>query len=213
VIVAGLTGGIASGKSTVSACLRSAGAVVVDADVIARQVVRKGQPAHLRIVEYFGDGILLPDGEIDRRRLAGIVFRNPRKRACLEEIVHPLVQRELKREIAVIRTRDPEAVVILDVPLLFETRMEENLSDIIVVYAPEEVQIDRLMKRDGCSRADALARVRSQLPIEEKKLRATMVVDNTGPLRETREQALGVYERLKRRAIAQPLQKGGFHPA
>jgi dephospho-CoA kinase len=212
VIVAGLTGGIASGKSTVSAYLRSAGAVVVDADIIARQVVLKGQPAHLRIVECFGDGVLLPDGAIDRRRLADIVFRNPGKKARLEKIVHPLVQQEFERKIADIRNRDPKAVVILDVPLLFETRMEEDLSEIIVVYVPRKIQIERLMQRDDCSRADALARVRSQLSIEEKKRRATMVIDNTGPLRETREQALRVFERLKRRAIAQPMPKGGSHP-
>jgi dephospho-CoA kinase len=200
VIVAGLTGGIASGKSTVTAYLKSNGAVIIDADQIARQVARKGEPGHRRIVEVFGESIVLPNGEIDRRRLGDIIFEDPRQKKRLEEIVHPLVLHETARRIAEIETREPDAVVILDVPLLFESGMDKDLTEIIVVYVPEQIQIRRLIDRDGYSRNEALARVRSQMPIEKKKGLATIVIDNTGSLRKTRKQAHRVYETLKHRA-------------
>ncbi len=196
-VIAGLTGGIASGKSTVSAFLEDAGAVIVDADKIARKVVQKGQPAWQEIVRAFGQSILLPDGEINRIRLGDIIFNDPAQKQALNRIVHPEVISETATRLAEIENNQPCAVVILDVPLLIESGMDAGLSDIIVVYVPESVQIERLMERDALSQAQAFARIRSQMPIEEKKKRATIVIDNSGSLENTRRISLTVYQHLK----------------
>jgi dephospho-CoA kinase len=195
-IVAGMTGGIASGKSTVAEMFARNGARIIDADRIARETVRKGTPAYADIVALFGDTILQKDGEIDRSRLAAIVFHDVTQRKALERIVHPRVQEETSRRLERIRREDPQAVVILDVPLLFESGMDRGLDQIIVVYVPAGVQIQRLMARDGYSEADALARIRSQMPIEEKKSLADMVIDNSGSLENTWAQTLEVYHQL-----------------
>jgi len=200
VLIAGLTGGIASGKSTVSAVLDEAGARVIDADGIAREATRKGTAAYAAIVAHFGRGILLPDGEIDRRRLGEIVFNDPVEKQVLEGFIHPWVQEETARRLERIRGDEPHAVVILDVPLLFETGMHEGLEEVIVVVAPEAVQLARLMARDRLAPAEALARIRSQLPIEHKKALATRVIDNSGTREHTRAQALDVYRRLALRS-------------
>ncbi len=199
-ITVGLTGGIATGKSTVARILRGAGARVIDADRIAREVVGRGRPAWRDIVEHFGEGMLRPDGEIDRARLGDIIFNDPGEQAALNRIVHPRVFADIEAQRARIAETAPRAVVILDIPLLFEAGSRRDLDEIIVVYAPEPVQLARLMKRDGLSRRDALARIRSQMPIEEKKKRATRVIDNSGDLAVTRRQALAVYRELCRRA-------------
>ncbi len=195
-IVVGLTGGIATGKSTVAGIFLEAGARLIDADRIAREVVRKGSPAHREIVAHFGTGVLLDDGEIDRKRLAAIIFNNPTEQRTLEHIVHPLVKREVDRRMDRIRQQAPEALVVVDIPLLFEAGMQRGLDEVIVVYVPEQVQLDRLMARDGLAEPDALARIRAQMPIESKKARATRVIDNSGSLEHTREQALEIYRRL-----------------
>ncbi len=195
--VIGLTGGIATGKSTVSALLEKAGAVVIDADRIARQVVKKGLPAYREIVENFGEAILLPDGEINRSALGDIIFNDPREKQLLNRIVHPYVRKEQNRHLKQIEKNDPDAIVILDIPLLIETQTYMDLSELIVVYAPEHIQIARLMQRDGISKTDALARVRSQMPIEEKKGKATIVIDNSGTRENTRKQTLKIFQQLK----------------
>ena len=195
--VIGLTGGIATGKSTVSALLEEAGAVIIDADRIARQVVKKGLPAYREIVESFGEAILLPDGEINRSVLGDIIFNDSRKKQLLNRIVHPHVRKEQNRQLKHIEKSDPDAIVILDIPLLIETQAYMDLSELIVVYAPEHIQIARLMQRDGISRTDALARVRSQMPIEEKKGKATIVIDNSGTRENTRKQTLKIFQQLK----------------
>ena len=197
--VIGLTGGIATGKSTVSALLKKAGAVIIDADRIARQVVKKGLPAYREIIENFGEDILQPDGEINRRVLGDIIFNDPQKKQLLNRIVHPHVRKEQNRQLKHIEKNDPDAIVILDIPLLIETQTHVDLSELIVVYAPEHIQIARLMQRDGISRSDALARIRSQMPIEEKKARATIVIDNSGSREDTRKQTLKLFQRLKDR--------------
>ena len=195
--VVGLTGGIATGKTTVSALLKKAGAVIIDADRIARKMVKKGQPAYREIVQNFGETILLPDGEINRRVLGDIIFNDPQKKQLLNRIVHPHVRKEQNRQLKHIQEKDPDAIVILDIPLLIETQTHRDLSEVIVVYAPEHIQIKRLMQRDGISKADALARVRSQMPIEEKKDKATIVIDNSGTRENTRTQTLKIFQRLK----------------
>jgi dephospho-CoA kinase len=193
-IVAGLTGGIATGKSTVAAIFEEAGARLIDADRTAREAVRKGAPAFHAIVAHFGETVLLGDGEIDRRRLAEIIFNDPAEQRALERIVHPWVKQEIARRLDRIRGAAPEALVILDVPLLFESGMDEGLVAVIVV--PEQVQLERLMARDGLAEPDARARIRAQMPIEKKKSLAAFVIDNSGPLEHTRAQTLEVYRRL-----------------
>jgi dephospho-CoA kinase len=195
--VIGLTGGIATGKSTVSAILANAGAVIIDADRIAREAVKKGQPAYREIVEHFGETVLLPDGEINRSVLGDIIFNAPGKKQLLNKIVHPYVRKETHRQLQKIGRTEPNAIVILDIPLLIEAEMDNDLSEVIVVYVPEHVQVERLMQRDGISEADAFARIRSQMPIEEKKDKATIVVDNSGTRENTRRQTLKIFQRLK----------------
>jgi dephospho-CoA kinase len=194
--VIGLTGGIATGKSTVSTILENAGAVIIDADRIARQVVKRNLPAYRQIVDAFGERVLLPDAEIDRTALGHLIFNDPRKKQLLNTIVHPYVRRETNRQLKHIEHIDPDALVILDIPLLFEAGMRKGLSEVIVVYAPEDIQIKRLMIRDHISQEEALARIRSQIPIEEKKSLASMVIDNSGTLEHTRKQTLEIFQRL-----------------
>jgi dephospho-CoA kinase len=196
-LIAGLTGGIASGKSTVSAVLAEAGARVIDADAIAREAARQGTPAYADIVAHFGRDILLPDGEIDRRRLGDIVFNDPVEKQVIESFIHPWVRDETARRLERIRGDEPNAVVILDVPLLFEAGLHHDVAEVIVVVVPEAVQLARLMARDRLSTAEALARIRSQMPIEQKKALATRVIDNSGSRESTRNQTLEVYRRLR----------------
>ena len=193
----GLTGGIATGKSTVSAMLKKAGAIVIDADRIARAVVKKGLPAYRQIVARFGTEVLLPDGEINRNLLGNMIFNDHRKKQLLNSIVHPHVNEEVNRQLKQIQKTHPNAVIVLDIPLLIEAGMHNNLSEIIVVYTSQEIQIHRLMHRDHISEADALARIQSQIPIEEKKKQATLVIDNSGTIEDTRRQTLDIFKRLK----------------
>lgn len=200
-VIAGLTGGIATGKSTVSKILDGLGAHIVDADKIAREAVSPGMPAWEDIKRVFGKDVLSATGEVDREALGRIVFSDPLKRGRLEEIVHPEVRRIMDERIRSIHTGFSDAVVVLDVPLLIETRMDKGLDEVIVVYCPEDVQIKRLMDRDRISREDALARVRAQMPIEEKKLHATMLVDNSRSLDETKKQVEDAYLKLMQKAV------------
>jgi dephospho-CoA kinase len=200
VIIAGLTGGIASGKSTVSAILAEAGARIIDADKIAREVVEPGTPAYHDIVAFFGRTILLADGTIDRKGLGDIIFNNPEKKNHLDAIVHPRVYQRTEETIASISAETPDAVVILDIPLLLETGMRRNLAEVIVVYATEDLQLQRLMARDQIDADAALARIRSQMPIEEKRRLATIVIDNSGSMAHTRTQSLDVFEHLARQS-------------
>jgi dephospho-CoA kinase len=197
-ITAGLTGGIATGKSTVAGFLAEAGADIIDADKIARDVVQQGKPAWRAVVDRFGEEILDAGGDIDRRRLGDIVFRSPGEKEALNRIVHPYVFEEMTAAESAIRAERPDAVVILDVPLLFEVGMDGRIPEVIVVYAPERRQIKRLMARNDLSREDAMARIRSQMDIEEKRERAAIVIDNSGDLERTKSQTMAVYERLNR---------------
>lgn len=199
-IIAGLTGGIASGKSTVAGFLREAGARIIDADLIAREVVRPGAPAFDEIVSLFGKTILQPDGAIDRKRLGAIIFNDPRRKTQLDAIVHPSVLARLADMVERIATQTPDAIVILDIPLLLEVGMDKDLAVVIVVYVPECLQLERLMQRDGIDRQAAMARIRSQMPIAEKRRRATMVIDNSGTLDDSRRQTLAVLNRLKQQS-------------
>jgi dephospho-CoA kinase len=200
VLIAGLTGGIASGKTTVSRYFAEAGAQIIDADTIARTVVKKGMPAYDEIVRCFGRTILLPDHEIDRKRLGAIIFNAPDEKAQLDAIVHPHVFERMAAEIATIASQHPKAVIIQDVPLLFETGLHRNMAEVIVVYVSESIQLQRLIERDGIDKKAAMARIRSQMSIAEKRDRATIVIDNSGSRSASRRQTRTVYNRLKYKA-------------
>jgi dephospho-CoA kinase len=200
-VIAGLTGSIATGKSTVSTILKDLGAFIVDADKVARDVVAPGMRAWEEIVRIFGKDILHAKGEIDRESLARIVFNDSTMRRMLEEIIHPDVMRVMDEEISSIKAGFPDAVVILDVPLLIETGMHKGVSEVIVVYCPEDMQIMRLMIRDKISEEEALARVRAQISIEEKRRYASLLIDNSASVDETRKQVEDAYDRLKGKAI------------
>jgi dephospho-CoA kinase len=199
-LVAGLTGNIASGKSTVATFLRRSGALIIDADQIAHEVVAPDRPAFQEIRRLFGEGILRLEGTINREKLGRLVFDNPELRRQLEAIVHPQVGAEIDRQLAHIARNQPEAVVIMDIPLLFETGRTEGLAEIIVVYAPESTQLQRLIHRNGLSADEAKARMASQMPLKEKVAKATIVIDNSGTLAATEKQTLAVYQALARKA-------------
>ena len=199
-IIAGLTGGIATGKSTVSSILREAGAIIIDADAIARDAVQKNLPAWHEIVRIFGKEILLPDGEIDRAYLGDIIFKDSTKKEILNKIVHPHVIQKVAELIEEIGKESPDSIVILDVPLLIEAGMDKGMEDVVLVYTPEHIQIKRLVERDGISDEDALLRVRSQMPIEKKRELATIIIDNSGPIEATKKRALEVFDSLKKKA-------------
>jgi dephospho-CoA kinase len=199
-IIVGLTGGIASGKTTVASIFRSQGALIVDADIIARQVVAPGEPSWRAIRDLFGEAVLHADGTINRPLLGRWVFNNPELRGQLEKIVHPLVRARMNAQVDRIRQAKPRAVVVQDIPLLFESQMTGGLAEVIVVYAPVALQLQRLVQRDGIGIPDAQARITAQLPIEEKCRRATIIINNSGDPVETMDQALKVYADLARRA-------------
>jgi dephospho-CoA kinase len=177
VILVGLTGGIGSGKSTVSALLAQRGAVILDADAIARDLQRAGQPVLACIVERFGDEMLTPDGELDRPRLAAVVFDDPKALADLNELVHPAVGVELLRRIEAARAADD--VVVLDSPLL-TVHPPTGMAATIVVDTPVETAVDRLVHQRGMTEADARARIASQISREERQATADRVIDNSG---------------------------------
>ena len=190
--VIGLTGGIASGKSTASAYLRELGAAIVDADAISRASTRRGGAAFEAVCAAFGD-ILGADGEIDRRKLGGIVFADEDARRKLNSIVHPAVMAESRAQIENARASGVK-VCILDVPLLFETGMEKLCDETWLIYVPREEQIRRMAERDGLDAAAAAARIDSQMPLEEKLKRADVAIDSSGTIEQTRETLRRLWE-------------------
>jgi dephospho-CoA kinase len=178
-ILVGLTGGVATGKSTVAKMFRRCGAVVIDADQLARDVVQPGKPAWRDIVQTFGTGILNPDRTINRPALGSLIFSFPRKRRQLERIIHPRVAREQQRLTRQAAKIDPDTVVIYDVPLLFEAGIDKRVDKIVVVTADRDTQIARLSTRNGLSRSEALRRIRSQMPMNRKRRLADFVLDGT----------------------------------
>lgn len=192
----GLTGGIASGKSTFAAALRDLGAPVIDADLLARDVVRPGCPALTEIRRAFGEEVLGPGGELDRRRMGARVFADESARARLEAIIHPAVRRAVKAETARL-AQAGESLAFYDVPLLFEKGLDGEVDCVVVVYAPPALQKARLMVRDGIPEAEAEARLAAQMPIEEKARRADVLVDNQGETVALRSKAALVLAALR----------------
>jgi dephospho-CoA kinase len=185
-LVVGLTGGIGTGKSRVVELLARLGAAIVDSDRIVRELQQAGSPALARIAETFGSEYLLPDGNLDRAKLGKLVFDHPAERAKLNAIMLPAVTVRLRERLEELRAAG-ERVIVLDIPLLLEGRKSGSgagavlpFDVVVVVYADEETQVRRVMERDSLSREDALARVRAQLSIEEKRRMADVVIDNRG---------------------------------
>lgn len=191
----GLTGGIATGKSTVARMLAARGATVINADALAREVVEPGQPALAEIRARFGDDVIATDGSLDRAMLASIVFDDVTARRDLERITHPRVRDLMQRRIADALAADAE-LVVADVPLLFETNGEGFYEGVLLVYAPPDVQVARVRQRDGVDEHAARARLAAQMPIDEKRERATWVIDNSGSLAETEEQVARWWDAL-----------------
>ncbi|SDZ12598.1 dephospho-CoA kinase [Thermoactinomyces sp. DSM 45892] len=187
-MIIGLTGGIATGKSTVSKMFQERGAKIIDADQIARLVVEPETEGLQQVVAAFGEGVLDSQGRLNRKALADIIFHNPNARQRLNTILHPLIRTEMKRQTAEFQRENVEAVIIWDVPLLFESGLTQLVEKVIVVYIPESLQIMRLMERDQLSEREAKARLGAQLSIEEKKKMADFVIDNSQPVLHTERQ-------------------------
>lgn len=186
-MIIGLTGSIASGKSTVAKMLKEYGLPIVDADVVARVVVEPGTPTLAKIAEAFGQDVITENGEMDRAKVGSIIFNDESKRKVLNEIIHPAIRAEMLRQ------RDEHLAngaktVIMDIPLLFESKLQHFVEKILVVTVSEETQLKRLMERNNLSKEEAIARISSQLPLSEKEKGADAVIDNNGSIEETQKQ-------------------------
>lgn len=186
-LIVGLTGGIASGKSTVANLIRSKGYTIIDADVEARLAVERGEPAYNEIVAFFGKEILLDDQQINRAKLGEIIFNDEEKRQKLNSIVHPDVRRRMlnKREEAM---HKGEKLIIMDIPLLFESKLTGMVEKVLLVYVDEQTQLQRLMERNQFTEEEALARIRSQMPLKDKVPLSDAIINNNGSIEETEAQ-------------------------
>jgi len=192
----GLTGGIATGKSTVSAMLEALGCVVIDADQLAREVVEPGRPAYQEIVEAFGPRVLQLDRSIDRKALGAIVFTDVAARRRLEAITHPRIREGLAARLAELEASGFEGIVIFDAPVMIESGNHRTVDRLVVVVADEAAQLERQRRRDGTSDEDAIRRVRSQMPLAEKAKLADHVIDNSGDLTATQARVAEVHRAL-----------------
>ncbi len=197
-LVVGLTGGIASGKSTVSDMLEELGAPLIDFDLIARQVVEPGTRGLEAIVNCFGKQILAEDGTLDRKKLSKIVFQNFKKRKKLESFTHPLIYEEFFKQMDAIAKKDPDAVIQVSIPLLIEQSMQQAFDNLIIVYVSQKTQVERLVQRDGISIKEANNILKSQLPIDEKVGFANFIINNENTIEETRKQVNEVWRELKK---------------
>jgi len=205
-LLVGLTGGIASGKSTVSAMLAERGAEVIDADHIARQVVMPGTPAWCKIRDHFGPGVLHPDGQLDRQALADIVFADKSKLALLNEITHPAIFARIADRLEAHHGQD--VVVVLDAALLIEAGLAEGVDVVVVVHSPREIQVERLAAK-GVGASDARNRIAAQLEPEKRLARADIVIDNGGSLEDLGRQVDKLWEELRARLAARVREARG----
>ncbi|WP_078414003.1 dephospho-CoA kinase [Priestia abyssalis] len=190
-LIIGLTGGIASGKSTVSGMLKELAIPVIDADVIAKEVVQKDRPAYRDIVRTFGTDILAEDLQLDRPKLGAIVFQDEEKRQLLNQIVHPAVRKAMLAQKEFFLQEGYETVV-LDIPLLFESKLTSLVDKVLLVFVDDSIQLERLMARNNFTKEEAEARIRSQMPLQEKVPLADEVISNNGTIEETKGQLLDV---------------------
>ena len=187
-LIVGLTGGIACGKSTVAEMFAARGAHLIDADRVARMVVEPGSEGLRSVVERFGSDMLDETGSLDRKKLGAVVFSDEKARADLNQILHPLIRKEMDRQKTEAMAKNDGRLIIMDIPLLFESNRSHEFDKVIVVAVQPEQQLERLQKRDGSTREEALQRIRAQMPLEEKKALADYVIDNSGTLSETAKQ-------------------------
>jgi dephospho-CoA kinase len=198
----GLTGGIASGKSSVARRLEELGANVIDADAVGHELLQPGKPAYSRVISVFGPEILAstsgPAREIDRKRLAAIVFADPAKLRTLNEILHPLILLRILESTADAQKRQSRAVTVVEAPLIYEAGIDKDFLKIIVTWCTPEQQFDRLIARGTMSRAEAKARIEAQIAPEEKRRRANYVIDCSTTIEDTRAQVQAIYPGLQR---------------
>jgi dephospho-CoA kinase len=190
-MIIGLTGGIASGKSTVSEMLKNWGIPVIDADIEARLAVEPGEEAYGQILNHFGKSILYEDGSINRARLGEIIFNNEGERMILNEIVHPAVRKRMAEKQEIAQSKG-ESMIIMDIPLLFESELRSTVDRTLLVYVDEEIQLQRLMARNNYTKEEAVARIQSQMPLIEKKKLADAVIDNNGSIQQTKSQLTNI---------------------
>jgi len=199
-LIVGLTGGIASGKSLVTRVFRDLGAHIIDADKIVHSLLSTGQGVCREVIAHFGKDVGLPDGSVDRRKLGEIVFNHPEERAWLNQCIHPRVFEAYQIQVRHLEERQPGAIVVLDAALLIETGYHRHMDKLIVVHADQKDQVKRLMERDRFTLEQALARISSQMPLAEKRKYADYVIENTGTREETEHQARELFEKLKEEA-------------
>ncbi len=197
--IIGLTGGIASGKSTVSKTLKDLGAYIIDADETAHCVQEPHKPAWEDMVKCFGQDVLNPDMTINREKVGEIVFKDPEKLSVLNKLTHPRIMELLKDQFQNIRATNPDAIVVLEVPLLYETFMERMCDEVWVVWVDHDTQIERLMNRNNYSREEAILRIEAQLSLDEKARRADVVIDNRGSIEETISSATKYYNAISQK--------------
>jgi dephospho-CoA kinase len=210
-LIVGLTGGIASGKTTVSKILKEQGAYLIEADQIARELVHPHTPVWKELVRRFGKEILTEDGSIHRKRLAGRIFSDPAQRRLLNRILHPRIYEEMRRRTEEILKKDPDAIVVIDVPLLVETGGYGAMDRVIVVTSTETQQVERLREREGTPPEEAKKILSSQVSTEDRLKVADFVIHNEGSLEETRRRTAEVFQELRKIADqkdAQPLSRG-----
>ena len=191
--IIGLTGGIACGKSNISATLRELGAVIIDGDVLSRELTAENGLALPSIRAYFGDEVFHPDGTLNRRALGAVVFGNDAALTALDNIMQPLLRKMIIERIDEAR-REDASVCVLDMPLLYEKELDKLCDRVWCAYIPRELQLERLMARDGFTREEAEARLRSQLPADEKAARADVVIDTSGSIQYTKEKVITLFD-------------------
>lgn len=200
-ILVGLTGGIASGKSTISGFFREQGASIVDADQICHDLIQKGNKAYQKVISTFGKQIVGSDDEINRKKLGDIIFRHAQERASLNKILHPLVFEQLKMEQKSLADEKPQSVLIFDAPLLIESKAHEWMDWVILVYLDVKTQKERFIKRrEGLTPDDATLRIAAQMPLDEKRPFADEIIDNRKPLHEVQSEVCAIYQRLLKEA-------------
>jgi len=200
-LIVGLTGGVASGKTAVSQILKEEGAYIINADQIARELVLPHKPAWSELIRAFGQEILQEDGSIQRKKLADKVFADPKQRKFLNQILHPRIKEEMDRRAKEIGEKDPEAIVVIDAPLIIELGDHREMDKLIVVTSTQPQQIERLKDRDGTNPEEALRIVSSQMPLKEKLKFADYVIRNEGSMEEMKKRAKEIFQELKKVAL------------
>jgi dephospho-CoA kinase len=194
--VIGLTGGIASGKSTVSGMLKKLGAEIIDADKIAREVVEPGQKCLNMIVTKFGKGVLKSDGTLDRKKLGSIVFNDKRKLKFLNDITHPEIRKIIGQRLKTIEMNGKSDAVVVDAAVLIESRMDDMVDEVWLVYVDDDIQLERLKKRDNITDEEAAVRISSQMPFSQKMKHADCIIDNSKTIEHTKEQVEKLWDEL-----------------